>query len=127
MKNASANAPHGHFTFESFYDCAAAQLDVTPLHVPGVCFNPLCSRDFSLARNWQRYCSTECRLIGEREMRRVGVLAAPAVMAFEMGRRAQADDPLSDLRRVARNYRDNLGAAWLRDRKAKQTSLRGGG
>lgn len=115
----TGNARAVHFDTEPFHIVAYQELEACPLVAPGVCFNPLCSRVFAPARSWQRYCCTACRRIGDREMRVVGQRAAPAILAWQMGRYAKAGTPLAALGRVGRNYYSRLAADWLRDRKAR--------
>ncbi|MEP3631504.1 MAG: hypothetical protein ABJM82_18190 [Shimia thalassica] len=117
--NRSENALAVHFDPEPFAVFADGELSACALHVPGVCFNPLCSRVFAPAREWQQYCSAACRQIGDREMRRVGHKAAPALLAWQMGRYAKGG-PQADLSRAGRRYYSALAADWLRDRRAKQ-------
>lgn len=101
---------------EPFHVAAAQQLAAQPLAPVGVCQNPYCSARFTPSRAHQRYCSAACRQADDREFRNVGLRAAPALMAWQMGRYA-APGPLADLSRAGRRYYSALAAAWLRDRQ----------
>lgn len=114
---ANTNAQAVHFDFEPFAQFAAPELALQSLHMPGVCFNPLCSCKFNPTRDWQQYCSPACRRAGEQEMRRIGQKAAPALLAWQMGRYSKGG-ALADLSRAGRRYYSSLAADWLRDRKA---------
>ncbi|MBN8291043.1 hypothetical protein JI664_03605 [Rhodobacter sp. NTK016B] len=134
------NAPAAHsaagqgegFDFESFVDFAFAELAACPLSEPGRCANPDCARPFNAAREWQLYCSRACREADERERRRVGQKAAPALLAHRLGkyidkRSAEQDAEARarrDLSAAARRYIGQLQSAWLHDRKARAMASR---
>lgn len=111
-----ANAPAVHLDIEPFAVTCAPQLDRSPLAVPGICFNPACARAFSPARAWQVYCCESCRRFGEQEMRKVGHMAAPALLAWRLGKYETQDAARRDLSRAARRWVGHLQSAWLRDR-----------
>lgn len=111
-----ANAPAAHFDIEPFHVTAHAELADFPLVAPGVCLNPMCSRHFAPTRSWQRYCCDTCRKRDETEMRRVGQKAAPALLAWRMGKYEQQDDALRALSRAGRNYISRLQSEWYCDR-----------
>ncbi|RBW58427.1 hypothetical protein DS909_06675 [Phaeobacter gallaeciensis] len=113
-----ANAPAAHFDAEPFHVIAEPELAAQPLVAVGVCLDPFCSAKFVPSRPWQRYCSAACRKRDEAEFRRIGQKAAPALLAWQMGRYARPG-PLADLSRVGRNYYSRLAADWLRDRRAR--------
>ncbi|SMP32054.1 hypothetical protein [Shimia sagamensis] len=115
----SANAPAVHFDPEPFHVAASRELAAYPLVAPGVCFNPMCSRDFAPKRPWQLYCCEVCRKVGEVEMRKVGHKAAPALLAWRMGKYERDDTALRDLSKAGRNYVSNLQSAWWNDRRAR--------
>lgn len=116
---ARANAVAVHFLPEPFTTVADAELAAHPLVLPGVCLNPSCSRQFRPTREWQVYCSAGCREAGVREFRNIGHQAAPALLAWQMGRYAQPDTPLGDLSRAGRRYYSALASEWWRDRRAR--------
>lgn len=116
-----ANALPVHFDPEPFHVAAAVELAAHPLIAPGVCLNPSCSKHFAPTRPWQRYCCKLCRDMDEREMRRVGQKAAPALLAWRMGK-YEGPDGNADLRGLSsagRNYVSRLQSEWLADRKAR--------
>ncbi|EEE38828.1 hypothetical protein RKLH11_2673 [Rhodobacteraceae bacterium KLH11] len=119
------NAPAAHFDFEPFRVAAHGELESFPLVEPGVCLNPVCSRRFVQTRSWQLYCCDACRRMDEAEMRRVGQKAAPALLAWRMGKYEKEDDDLRALSRAGRNYASRLMSEWYSDRLAR-ASERGG-
>ncbi|MFC4668159.1 hypothetical protein ACFO5X_06300 [Seohaeicola nanhaiensis] len=76
-----------------------------------------------MRRPWQLYCSDACRAVGDREFRSIGHRAAPALLAWQMGRYAPKGSPLGDLSRAGRNYYSTLAAGWLRDRRARVAAV----
>jgi len=113
------NALSVHFDVEPFYMAAAQALAAHPLVPEGQCLNPGCSRTFVRSRDWQLYCSPDCRKSGDIEMRRVGLKAAPALLAWRMGKYSTTDPALRELGRTGRNYISELQRAWLADRQAR--------
>ncbi|AUQ89381.1 MULTISPECIES: hypothetical protein [Phaeobacter] len=114
-----ANAPAAHFDLEPFHVIAHAELADFPLAAPGVCLNPMCSRQFTPSRSWQRYCCDTCRKMDEVEMRRVGQKAAPALLAWRMGKYEEQDAALRALSRAGRNYISRLQSEWYCDRQRR--------
>ena len=98
--------------------------------VPGrapiwVCFNPSCSETFVPQRPWQRYCCEGCRKADEQEFRRVGQKAAPALLAWRMGKHGRyrgafgmetVTPELRAVSNVARGYVTRLQSEWFADR-----------
>lgn len=101
---------------EPFHVVASAELSARPLVPVGVCQNPYCSASFNPTRAHQRYCRAACRVADIRELRAVGLKAAPALLAWQMGRYAKPGH-LADLSGAGRRYFSALAAEWLRDRK----------
>lgn len=122
----TGDAPWVHFkpSAEPFAKAAQQKLAAAPLSPPGICRNPHCSRPFAPAREWQVYCSDACRRHDERAFHRVGQCAAPALLAWQMGRYAKTG-PLADLSRAGRTYYSAVAAEWLRSRR--DTAKRAGG
>lgn len=120
----SANAPAAHFDLEPFHVVAHRELEASPLIAPGVCLNPVCSRHFAPTRSWQRYCCDTCRKMDDTEMRRIGHRAAPALLAWRMGKYETEDEALRALSRAGRNYISNLQSEWFRDRMARAAERR---
>ena len=120
--NEYAVAPR--FEFESFAVFSNGLADSVRLVPPGVCLNPSCSAYFDPARAWQLYCCDACRRVDIAELRRVGLKAAPAMLAWQSGRYSK-DADLQALCRAGRNYVSNLQAVWVRDR-LNRTKLAGG-
>ena len=58
-------------------------------------------------------------------MRRIGHKAAPALLAWRMGKYATIDPDLRALGRTGRNYISELQRAWLADRKAREHLAKG--
>lgn len=112
-------APAVHLDIEPFHVLAHRELDGSPLVAPGVCLNPSCSRAFAPTRHWQRYCSEACRKADDAEMRKVGHKAAPALLAWRMGKYEKQDEALRALARVGRNYVSKLQSEWFNDRAAR--------
>jgi hypothetical protein len=122
----AANAPAVHFDHEPFRAVAFRELAEYPLAPPGICMNPCCSLPFAPTRDWQRYCSPECRRMDEAEMRRVGQIAAPALLAWRMGRDQKTETPLRALSRAGRNFYTRLSTDWFNARQARvQAAQRG--
>lgn len=115
-RDAVGNAPPVHLEIEPFAVACAAQLARSPLARAGVCFNPACSRRFTPMRPWQAYCCDSCRRAGEQEMRKVGHMAAPALLAWRMGKYEEHDADLRDLSRAAWRWVGGLQSAWVADR-----------
>ena len=93
----------------------------------GVCMNPQYSRPFTPSRASQKYCCEKCRLFGDNELRKVGLMAAPALLAHRLGKnikKPKAGKSLTpeqeELRRLAswgQNYLAQLESAWLQERR----------
>jgi hypothetical protein len=115
-----ANALAVHFGMEPFQTAAAPALAAWPLVPEGQCLNPGCSRTFVRTRDWQVYCCNVCRQFGDREMRRIGLKAAPALLAWRMGKYEKSDEDLRALSRAGRNYIARLQSDWFADRKARE-------
>jgi len=124
-KAIGADAPPVHFDLEPFHIVAAPALAACPLVPPGQCLNPGCSRTFVRTREWQVYCGPDCRAAGEAEMRRIGHKAAPALLAWRMGKYTTTDPALRELGRTGRNYISELQRAWLADRQARVRMAKG--
>ena len=112
-------------TLEPFSNYAFKELSVVGLARPGICRFPCCSQPFASSRAWQDYCSETCRRRDLAEMRTIGHRAAPALLAWQMGRYATKGSPLADLSRAGRNYYSALAASWLRDRRARAAAVSG--
>jgi hypothetical protein len=62
----------------------------------------------------------------EAEMRRVGQIAAPALLAWRMGRDQKTETPLRALSRAGRNFYTRLSTDWFNARQARvQAAQRG--
>jgi len=116
----SGNARAAHFAPEPFATAAALELDAFPLSPPGVCRNPLCSKVFAPTRPWQHYCCAACKTVGDAEFRLMGQRAAPALLAWQIGRYATSGTPQQLLSRAGRRYFGSLASGWLRDRRARE-------
>lgn len=119
-----ANAPTVHFNMESFQVAAQSELNAHPLVQAGICQNPICSAHFAPTRGWQTYCSAACRRAGEAEMRWIGCKAAPALLAWRMGKYEQNDEALRALSRAGRNYVSRLSSRWFEDRMQRALDRR---
>lgn len=113
---------------EPFAEYAWRELLACPMGEPGHCAHPDCQRPFAAARDWQRYCSASCRAADERETRRIGHKAAPALLAWRMGKYTETGAPDAAARRAlsaaARRYLGRLQSDWLRDREARAERAR---
>ncbi|MDJ0629815.1 MAG: hypothetical protein QNJ44_16270 [Rhodobacter sp.] len=89
---------------------------VLPMHRPGICFHPDCSRPFNPTRDWQKYCSAACRQKDDAELRRVGMMAAPAMLTYRMTRNRRSDPVAVDTANAARRYTDQLISDWVKNR-----------
>ncbi len=114
-----ANAPAGHFDLEAFRSVAHREIEACPLVPVGVCMTPSCSRHFVPRRAWQTYCSDGCRRVDEAEMRRIGQRAAPALLAWRLGKYETRDPALRDLSRAGRRYIGALQTEWLASRRLR--------
>jgi hypothetical protein len=131
----AANAVAPRLDVESFSVVAAPELAAHPLVPPGICQNPTCSRAFAPRRAWQVYCCEACKRADMQEMRWVGLKAAPALLAWRMGKNRQAHDfqgnmvrtgpELRALSRAGQNYVTRLQTAWWNDRLARARALVG--
>jgi hypothetical protein len=117
--NNLANAPAAHFDLEAFRSVAHRELGACPIVPAGVCMNPMCSKHFAPSRPWQTYCCDACRKLDEAEMRRVGQRAAPALLAWRLGKYEASDEALRDLSRAGRRYIGALQSEWLASRRAR--------
>ncbi|WP_217701742.1 hypothetical protein [Pseudooceanicola sp. HF7] len=57
-------------------------------------------------------------------MRRIGQRAAPALLAWRLGKYETSDAPLRDLSRAGRNYIGHLQTEWLRSRQLRAGHMR---
>ncbi|MGR3452896.1 hypothetical protein [Pseudooceanicola sp.] len=121
--NRLANAPAVHIELEPFHVIAAPQLAESPLAESGICMNPCCSRPFPPTRPWQVYCCEGCRRAGEAEFRAIGHRAAPALLAWRLGKYERADEALRDLSRAGRRYLGTLASEWVADRARRSESI----
>lgn len=129
------NAPAVHFDVEPFAVVAAPELAAHPLVPPGICQNPTCSQPFAPTRAWQVYCCQACARADEQEMRRIGHKAAPALLAWRMGKNRQAHDfhgnmtetslELRALSRAGQNYVTRLQTEWWNSRLARARAVVG--
>ncbi|MBT9383310.1 hypothetical protein KM176_05515 [Pseudooceanicola sp. CBS1P-1] len=122
-----ANAPAVHFDLEPFRAFATRELGQTLLSPAGVCMNPACSCPFVPCRPWQAYCSDTCRKADEAEMRRVGQRAAPALLAWRLGKYEIRDEALRDLSRAGRRYIGQLQTEWLTSRQNRAQAAKSPG
>ncbi len=118
-----------HIVPEAFRDFAFAELTTAPLHWPGICFNPDCARDFTLARDWQMYCCMACERAGTAELRAWGHRMALALLTWRMGKYEARDKAVRARTAAARRYLSQVQSAWLADRQARIARARqqGGG
>lgn len=123
-----ANALPVRFSPEPFSAYAWQQLAAHPLFVPGVCARPACSRNFEPGRNWAVYCSNACRAADDQELRRIGHKAAPALLAWRMGKYEPetGDGDLRALSRAGRRYVSGLASDWFNSRRETAQSRRQG-
>jgi hypothetical protein len=114
-----ANALAVHFCPEPFNAYAWPQLAAHPLFVPGICARPSCSREFVPGRDWAVYCSPSCRAADTQEFRRIGLKAAPALLAWRMGKyeRATGNRDLRALSCAGRSYVSGLASGWFKSRR----------
>lgn len=118
-----SNAVTPRFDPEPFRDMAHQELAAHPLVRPGVCQNPTCSAHFSPRRSWQKYCSDRCKAADVAEMRRIGHLAAPALLAWRMGKYETQNEDLRALSRAGRNYVSALQSGWFKDRRTRASNV----
>ncbi|NVK56674.1 MAG: hypothetical protein HWE26_13770 [Alteromonadaceae bacterium] len=113
--------------FEPFRDYAFAELEAAPLHQAGVCFLPQCGRRFDPSVSWQMYCCKACERAGLTEFRKWGLRAAPALLAWRLGKYA-SDGPVADRTRSARRFVTAVQSAWIVDRadRAKDNQTKQG-
>ncbi len=121
---ASANGVARQFDVEPFRVFAHGELVAAAPWVPGVCFNPTCSRDFDPAVPWQVYCCRACERAGLAELRRVGHKAALPLLCHRLGKYS-ANPGERDLAAAARRYIGQLQTAWLQDRRSRAEAARG--
>ena len=120
----TANALPVRIDLEPFADFAHLELLENPYVPVGQCLNPGCSCVFTPSRSWQRYCSNACRRFGDQEFRKIGMQAAPALLAHRLGKYENKAQSLRALSNAGRRYLGQLQSEWLKDRNRRQT-LRG--
>lgn len=111
---------------EAFSEVAGAELAAAPLAVPGVCFRPGCSRDFTPARDWQTYCSAACRQADTEEMRAWGHRMALALLVWRAGKYETRDPAIRARTSAARRWIAQAQSAWAQDRRARVEMARKG-
>lgn len=104
---------------EPFSVVAHAELQASPMHTPGRCFNPLCAVAFAPRVSWQVHCCTACERATTNELRRWGHKAAPALLAWRMGKNQSSDPALAALARAGRRHVGQVQSAWLEERRAR--------
>ncbi|MEC8194979.1 MAG: hypothetical protein VX228_01365 [Pseudomonadota bacterium] len=104
----TANARGLHLDLEAFSEVAFRELRDHPLHTPGICALPYCSKPFAPSREWQIYCSSACRDRDRRDLRAFGEKIAPAQLAYRVGKYEAEDPARIALARAGRRY---VGAA----------------
>jgi hypothetical protein len=83
------------------------------------CAAPDCRRPFTAGRDWSRYCCAACRRRDVEEKRRVGALAAEALLAVREGKHAKRGTFEADAALAARRWIDQLSSEWRAARKAR--------
>lgn len=101
---ATANARGLHLSLEPFSEYAFRELRDQPLHAPGICALPYCSKPFVPARDWQAYCCSACRDRDRRDLRAFGEKIAPAQLAYRLGKYQATGTSLQALSRAGRRY-----------------------
>lgn len=102
---------------ESFEAVCYAEIEAAPYWQPGVCFNAVCGRRFDPSRVWQKFCCRACQAAWTAEARRWGLLMAPALLVWRMGKYAPADTPEGARTRAARAFLTRTQTAWLQERR----------
>lgn len=105
---------------ESFAVFAADEIAAVREATFGVCALPQCSCEFNPMKPNQIFCSDQCRQIDDSERRKVGMVAAPALLAMRQGKYAKKDTPEHQLFRKAWSYLGQLNTAWKQDRDARR-------
>lgn len=108
-----------HILPERFGIYAAAELAASPLHIPGLCFNPGCGARFDPSRVWQMYCSTACERTSTAEMRAWGHRMALPLLAWRLGKYERHDEAIRARTNAARRYISHAQSLWLADRAAR--------
>lgn len=115
-----ANAVARQVKPESFATACEPELGAAPLHVPGICYLPECSRCFDPARPWAKYCSPACEAKGKQEFRSWGHRLAEPMLCHRIGKYETRDPAIQDRTRAARRYVTQLQSAWSEDREARR-------
>ena len=102
---------------ESFADFAWSELAAAPMHPPGVCYLPECSRPFIPRGSWARYSCADCERQARQELRRWGLRMAEPMLAWRIGKYETTDQAIVARTRKARQYLTRLQSEWLRDRQ----------
>lgn len=132
---APPNAPAVHFEPEPFSRAANGLWSPAVLGTQSVCFNPRCSKVFTPTRPWSWFCSDQCRRESDAEMRAIGHKAAPALLAWRMGKHdrlrtadgmVDVGDDLRSLSNDARRYLTRLQGDWYTDRQRRILEAREG-
>ena len=105
---------------EAFSDFAWSEIADVREATFGVCALPQCSCQFNPMKPNQIFCSDQCRQIDDAERRKVGMVAAPALLAMRQGKYAKKDTPEHRLFRKAWSYLGQLNTAWKQDRDARR-------
>lgn len=113
------NALPPRFEIEPFSSVAFAELAAHPLSPACICRNPGCSRPFNPTRSWSVYCCAGCREADTAEMRRIGLIMAPAMLAWRMGKNEKIDGDLRALSSAGRSFVGRGLTDWLHDRQRR--------
>lgn len=111
------NARGAHFEIEAFSEYAFRELRDQPLHPPGICAYPYCSRPFVPARDWQAYCCGSCRDRDRRDLRAFGEKIAPAQLAYRLGKYETVDPARRALSQAGRRYSGLAATALVQHRR----------
>lgn len=114
-----ADAMAGHFTLEPFKVYAEPELLSAPIHVPGVCFLPQCSKSFDPKRVWSIYCCTACEAKATAEMRKWGHRMALPLLLHRQDKYNSTDPDIMARTKAARRYVGQVQTAWVRDRQLR--------
>lgn len=104
---------------ESFAEFAFQELEDCPMHEPGICAWPACSKPFKASRPWARYCSPQCKQADMAEYRKFGMRVAAALLAHRMGKYEKTNEPLKALSRAGRRYFSEAQSSWFEDRQRR--------
>lgn len=109
---------------EAFSEFAWKECEAVRAETRGVCALPQCSAAFNPMTAAQVYCSVACRVAEVAERRKVGLVAAPALLALREGKYEAEGSAKHRRFKKAWAYLGRLGTVWKQDRARRRKEAR---